>query len=86
VALALGKEALRGAWADPCGCRSSASGQVFDQVRGANGRYRLMARLLYGCGLRVVELTALMALHKWGLFRKSQGLREAVRRGLRPAL
>jgi hypothetical protein len=30
------------------------------------------------------ELTALMALYQRGLLRKSQGLREAVRRGLRP--
>jgi hypothetical protein len=30
------------------------------------------------------ELTALMALCQRGLLRKSQGLREAVRRGLRP--
>src|SRR4051812_19727770 len=30
------------------------------------------------------ELTALMGLYQRGLLRKSQGLREAVRRGLRP--
>jgi hypothetical protein len=32
------------------------------------------------------ELTALMALYQRGLLLKSQGLREAVRRGLRPAV
>jgi hypothetical protein len=30
------------------------------------------------------ELTALMGLYQRGMLRKSQGLREAVRRGLRP--